>query len=231
MIKINPMPAQVDPVQLQRLATLAPADVGHVRYWGVVGGLQAIVPNQRVVGSAVTVLAPAFDSALIPHVIGMVRPGDFLIIDRLGDRRHACMGGVVALAAKLAGAVGVAVDGLVSDWDEIRDHDMPVWCAGTTALISKPLAAGGAINVPVVCGGVAVTPGDAVLADSTGICVMPADEIDDMVHAVARRKREAAGRIARLKAGEKLGALNGVSASIERALAAQRERRESPAGR
>lgn len=223
MIKIHPMPAPVNPALLAKLAELEPADVGHVRYWGVVGGLQAVIPDRRVVGTAVTVLAPPLDSALIPHVMGLVRPGDFLFIDRLGDRRHASLGGVVALAAKLAGAVGVAVDGLISDWDEVRERDLPVWCAGTTALISKALAAGGAINIPVVCGGVAVTPGDAVLADGSGICVLPANEIEEVVAAVAARKAEGKGRLARLMAGEKLGDLNGVSAQIERALAAQKK--------
>ena len=63
--------------------------------------------------------------------------------------RHACMGGVVALAAKVAGVAGVIIDGLACDFAEFVQYDLPVWCRGEAALTGKSLAMDGAINVPV----------------------------------------------------------------------------------
>jgi 4-hydroxy-4-methyl-2-oxoglutarate aldolase len=220
MFTIKPMPPGVDAGLLDRLVSVDVPDLGHLRYWGSPDPrIRPVLPGRKIVGTAVTVIAPALDSSIIPHALGLIRPGDILIVDRLGDDRHACMGGVVALAAKIAGAAGIIVDGWVTDFDEIRQHGLPVWCRGEAGAMSKLLAIGGAMNIPVNCGGVAVTPGDAVIADDCGICVLAPDEITDM-HAAAmdaRSKRPA--RLPRILAGEKLGSVNGVSARIEAALA------------
>lgn len=226
MFKIKPMPAPVDPGLLDRLRGLDLADLGHIRHWGFVDpALKPVSPGARVVGTAVTVVAPALDSSIIPHALGLVRPGDVLIVDRLGDERHACLGGVVALAAKTAGAAGIVVDGFVSDVQEIRRHGLPIWCRGDAALMSKLLVVGGAMNIPVSCGGVAVTPGDAVIADDAGICILPADEIEEMEAAILEAQRRRPERIERIRSGEKLGRVNGISARIEAALANPRAKR------
>src|SRR3546814_6555929 len=64
----------------------------------------------------------------------MVRPGDFLVVNRCGDRRHAAFGAVLALAAQKAGAVGVAIDGYACDLPEIREMGMPLWCLGASVV-------------------------------------------------------------------------------------------------
>lgn len=225
MIKIQPMPAQIQPEQLERLAQIDPATIGHFRHWGFVDpGIRPLIPQRRVVGTAVTVALPALDSILIHHVMGMVRPGDVLVIDRLGDRQHACMGGVVALAAKVAGVAAIILDGYACDFDEIRRHDLPLWCRGETALTAKFLAAGGAINIPVSCGGAAVCPGDAVLADSGGVCFLRADEVEEVCKIALPMQDREPSRVARLRTGEKLGIVNGSSARVEKAVVEQNER-------
>jgi 4-hydroxy-4-methyl-2-oxoglutarate aldolase len=225
LLKVNPMPTQVSKEKLDRLAQVDPATIGHFRHWGFSDPeLRPLIPRRRVVGTAVTVALPSIDSIFMHHVMGMVRPGDFLVVDRLGDRRHACMGGVVALAAKVAGVVGIAIDGYACDFDEIRQHDLPLWCRGETALTAKFLAAGGAINIPVVCAGAAVLPGDAVLADTGGICFLRPDEVDEACDIALPMQNREPSRIERLRAGEKLGAVNGSSARVEKALDAQREK-------
>lgn len=219
MITINLMPRPVDATLLEALRGVGTNDIGHLRYWGMMSPrLRPVTAGARIVGTAVTVIAPATDSAMIPHVLGLVRPGDVLVIDRLGDRLHACLGSVVTLAANIAGLAGIIVDGYATDFDEIREQGFPLWCRGEAAAMSKLQATAGAINIPVSCGGVAVTPGDAVLADAHGICVLPAQEIGPLVASIAAAAQKRPARIARLQAGEKLGDVNGISAKIAAAL-------------
>ena len=222
MIRVNPMPPQVDAALLKKLAQLDPVTIGHYREWGFVDpALRPIIPGRRVVGTAVTLITPAIDTSMIPYVLGMVRPGDVLVIDRLGDTRHACMGGVVALAAKVAGVAGVIIDGLACDFAEFVQYDLPTWCRGEAALTGKSLAMDGAINVPVACGGVAVMPGDAVLADTGGVYVVTAAEIEEIVAIGLPMQQREPGRLEELRAGKKLGVLGGATARVDAAIAAQ----------
>jgi 4-hydroxy-4-methyl-2-oxoglutarate aldolase len=225
MIRINPMPQQVEPALLKKLAQLDPVTIGHYREWGFVDpALRPVISGRRVVGTAVTLITPEIDTSMIPYVMGMVRPGDVLVIDRLGDRRHACMGGVVALAAKVAGVAAVIIDGLACDFAEFHQYDMPVWCRGEAALTGKSLAMDGAINVPVSCGGVAVLPGSAVLADTGGVFICDAGEIDEIFGIGLPMQQREPGRLDQLRAGEKLGIVGGATARVDAVLAAQRKK-------
>jgi regulator of RNase E activity RraA len=223
MIRIQPMPPSIDRALLDKLAQVDPVTVGHFREWGFIDpAIRPVIKGRRVVGTAVTVITAALDTSMIPYAIGQARPGDFLVIDRLGDMRHACMGGVVALAARLAGIVGVVIDGLACDFHEFEQYDLPVWCRGEAALTGKSLATDGALNVPVACGGVAVLPGDAVLADSGGIFICSREEIDEICETALPMQQREPATLARLRAGEKLGAISGSAARIEAALSKSR---------
>jgi 4-hydroxy-4-methyl-2-oxoglutarate aldolase len=224
VIKINPMPPPVDAALLTQLAEADTNDIGHLRFWGVMTPqLRPISDDMRVVGTCVTVIAPAIDSSMIPHVLGMTRPGDVLVIDRLGDDHHACLGSVVALAAQLSGVSGIIIDGYATDFAELRELKLPIWCRGEAAAMSKLLGIAGAINVPVCCGGVAVTPGDAVLADRFGVCILPPQEIESTIAAVSQARQKRPARLERVKSGEKLGVINGVSPKIEAQLRATKQ--------
>jgi 4-hydroxy-4-methyl-2-oxoglutarate aldolase len=230
MIKINPSSAQIDADSIRALASIDTNEIGHKRFWGVMSPtLRPVIPGRRAAGTAVTLAIPAFDSALIPYVLSMVRPGDFLVIDRLGDERHSCLGGTVTLAAKIAGVAGIVVDGYATDFEEIIENGVPVWCKGAAALTTKLLGIGGAINVPVSCGGVAVNPGDAVIADESGICILRPDEVQDVI--LASRAKPARDRAERLRAGEKLADLNGCKARVDAVLAEQEAARKKLIGK
>jgi len=223
MLKINPMPHQIDGELVRRLSDVDTATIGHFRYWGFVDpALRPVIRGRRIAGTAVTVAVPADDSCILQYALGMVRPGDFLVIDKLGDVRNACLGGIVAYAAKMAGVVGIALDGVACDFDQIRDCDLPVWCRGESALTDKLLAIGGAINIPVSCGGVAVTPGDAILADTGGILVLAPDEIEETIKAAMPRQNREPSLRERVRAGEKFGDITGSTKKIHVALEAQR---------
>src|SRR5258708_17125830 len=105
MDEINPLPPPVAPELLELLRKCRTESIGHHRHWGCVhGSIKPVMPEQRVVGTAVTVACPGHDSGMIPYAIGMLRPGDVLVIDRLGDNHNACSGGGTTLAATLTGA-------------------------------------------------------------------------------------------------------------------------------
>lgn len=226
MLKVNPMPRQADPALLARLREVDPTTIGHFRHYGFVDPqVRALILGRRVVGTAVTVCMPALDSALLHYVVSRCRPGDVLIIDRLGDRRHACMGGVVAAAMKVAGIAAVILDGLACDFVEIRELDLPVWCRGEAVLTAKFMGVGGAINIPVSCGGVAVTPGDIVLADSGGVLVLPpdADEIDYCIGKALAMQAGEPSMLQQIRTGARIGDISGANGRVDALLAAQEE--------
>ena len=103
--EIDPMPAQISAEVVALLEQTETATVGHWRHWGFCDrGIQPLLRRRRVAGTAVTLAIPGPDSTLLHHALGLLRPGDILVVDRLGDTRHACWGGGVTVAAKAAGA-------------------------------------------------------------------------------------------------------------------------------
>jgi regulator of RNase E activity RraA len=86
---------------------------------------------QRIVGTAVTLALPGADPSLLHHAVGLVRPGDVLIIDRLGDEVHACLGGGVAPALVRTGLAAVIPDGPCTDPAELRDVGLPTGPSGS----------------------------------------------------------------------------------------------------
>jgi len=217
--KIAEMPAPLAKTIVDKLMQCETATVGHWRHWGFMDRrIQPLLPGRRVVGCAVTIQIPAQDSTMLHHALGLLRPGDFAVVDRLGDDKHACWGGGVTKAAKAAKAVGGIVDGPCTDLTEIRDSDFPVWCRGLTPITTRLYNLGGTLNQIIACGGVAVRPGDAILADESGVLVLPRDEAETQADlAIARQER---GRVneAKVAAGEKLGAISGATKLVTEAL-------------
>jgi 4-hydroxy-4-methyl-2-oxoglutarate aldolase len=213
--RIAPMPPQIAPDVVAKLMKAETATVGHWRHWGFMDrGIQPLIRTKRVAGTAVTLAIPGPDSTLLHHALGLLRPGDILVVDRLGDDRHACWGGGVTIAAKAAGAAAGIVDGPCTDLTEIHDSDFPMWCRGMAPITTRIYNLGGLLNHPVSCGGVVVTPGDAVLADESGVLVLPPDEAEK--EADAAIARQARGEISqnRVRAGEKLGDISGATKMV-----------------
>ena len=204
MYVLNPLPSAVDPQLLELLAQAEPAVIGHFRYTGFMSpSIRAHSRDRRVAGTAVTVRAPGMDGAMIHYAVGQARPGDFLVVDRCGDMSIAAMGGAVAYAARAAGVVGIIVDGLVTDLGELRQYGVPVWSRGTSAVTVKTLGLGGEFCIPVSCGGVAVSPGDAILADENGILVINPTDIHEVATRAMKMSSDERLTLARIDAGEK----------------------------
>ena len=160
--------------------------LGHVIDEGFVDEkVRPLVRGVHVVGTAITVRLSDGDLDPIVPAVDMLQPGDVLVIDHGGREALACWGELTSLAAKRRGCIGVIVDGAVANLAEIEGHGLPTFARGVAALGGRRLSDGGGINVPVQCGGVAVHPGDLVLADDDGVVIVPPPRLDD-VYALAR---------------------------------------------
>jgi 4-hydroxy-4-methyl-2-oxoglutarate aldolase len=204
MYLLNPLPRAVDKALLDLLIQAEPATIGHFLHTGFMSSaIKAHFQDVRIVGTAVTVRAPGLDGAMVHYAVGQARPGDVLVIDRCGESTVACMGGAVAYAAKKAGIAGVIIDGLVTDLGELRQYGVPVWSRGSCAITTKVLGIGGEFCIPVSCGGVAVNPGDAIIADENGVLVLNPGDIEAAATRAMQMQKAEKLTLARLDAGEK----------------------------
>jgi 4-hydroxy-4-methyl-2-oxoglutarate aldolase len=215
------MPEPISPRLLDELRKVETATVGHFRHDGFLDPKIRAVTSNSAVGTAVTVRIPGADSALLHHAISLTRPGDFLVVDRVGDTRHACWGGVLTHAAQTSGLSGSVIDGLATDLHEVRAANFPLWCLGSSAITTKLLAFGGGLNVPVSCGGVAVKPGDAILADENGVVVLGLHEIEQVTDRALSMQDAELELLARISEGETLGAVSGATEMIDQAMREQ----------
>jgi regulator of RNase E activity RraA len=229
MYEINEMPAQVDPELLELLAQCRTESIGHHRHWGLVhGSIAATTPGTRVVGTVVTVACPGHDSGMIPYLIEMLRPGDVICIDRLGDNHNACWGGGTTLAAKLKGAVAVVIDGPSTGSSKFDEFELPGWIKGYSPITCHPYGNGGGINIPVSIGGAVVLPGYAMLADESGVLVLPRGDVRYLAEMAIGRQNGYPASHARMRAGEVEPAKRlGIRQKIAEGAAAERAARDA----
>jgi regulator of RNase E activity RraA len=220
---LNSLPPALEAKLVAKLLNAEPATIGHFRNTGFMDpALRAMQPDVRIAGPAVTVRAPGMDGTIVGYALGQVRRGDVLVIDRAGDHRHAAFGGLVAYACKVAGLAGVIIDGVATDIGEVRQYRVPLWCRGLSAVTTKRIGLAGEFCVPVSCGGVAVSPGDVIIADECGIVVLPRAEAEAAAErAIGMQDAEVNSR-KRLDAGEKLPDISGATKVLQEAMAKQK---------
>lgn len=144
-------------------------------------------PVRQLLGTAFTVKVPDGDNAFIHKALDLAEPGDVLVIDGNGCTSRSLMGEIMFTYAKNKGLAGIVVDGAIRDSDALReDVDLPVYAAAITP--QGPYKNGpGEINVPVACGGQVVFPGDILVGDADGVCVIRKEEAPKIT-ALAREK-------------------------------------------
>ncbi|MBV9783559.1 MAG: RraA family protein [Acidisphaera sp.] len=221
MFVLNDLPAPVPPDLLELLRNAEPATIGHFLHTGFMAPeIRCLVPGYvRVAGTAVTARCYGADTTIVHYALGQLRPGDILVLDRAGDVRHAACGGGVAFAARAAGCLGIVIDGMATDVQELREYGLPIWARGLSAVTGKRQFGHGEFCVPVACGGVAVAPGDAILADENGILVLPPEQIRSAAERAIAMQRDETQRLERVAAGERLPDINGTNARIREIMA------------
>jgi len=223
MFLLNELPPQIDAALISLLEQAEPATIGHFLDFGFVDpAIRAQWQVPRIAGTAVTVRCAGTDSTIVHYALGQLRAGDVLVIDRAGDSRHAAVGGGVAFAARAAGARGIVVDGVATDIAEIRDYKVPVWARGLSTVTTKRLFQQGEFCVPVAIGGVAVQPGDAILADENGVLVLNPSEVESAARRAIKMQADEGPRLAEVAKGNRLPELNGTNARLKEILELQK---------
>lgn len=215
-VTIGPTPSALPEELLEKLARVSFPTLGHYLEEGFADpGIVRLAGTTRVIGRAVTVRTTATDSTMLHHAAGLVEAGDVIVVDTGGDVRHAPLGEVVASALSFRGAAGAIVDGAATDIDEISGLGLPVYGRGLSMLTTKlhDIDAGG-LNIPVVCGGVVVRPGDVVLADANGVLFAPAAVLEQLIDTALEDDAEEPDLVQALRDGGRLGDLTGASATI-----------------
>ncbi|HET7101398.1 MAG TPA: RraA family protein [Terriglobia bacterium] len=158
--------------------------------------------RHRLCGSACTVHVFPGDNLMVHKALDIARPNEIVVIDAHGTRgMNAVLGDIVCTKAKHRGIAGFIVDGLVRDMPGIEDLDFPVFARGTTPV--GPLHRGpGEINCPISCGGVVVNPGDVVVADVSGIVVVPREWAEEILRRLEAHKAHQEKYLEAVRRGE-----------------------------
>lgn len=196
-------PPRADLTEVDKLAEYGVATVheaiGREGYLG-----PEIRPNQqgaRIAGTALTVVCWPGDNLMIHAAVEQARPGDIIVITTASPSSDGAFGELLATSLVAHGVRGLVTAGGVRDSSELREMGFPVWSASISAQGTVKETTG-SVNVPVVIGGQVIRPGDAVVADDDGVCVVARVNVAAAVTASAARVAKEDANRARLADGE-----------------------------
>ena len=167
----------------ERALKTDPAQIGHYVQGGYMSPeINPVNMDLKVIGPAFTIRLPSSDNTMYYYALQKAPKGSVIVIDRMGEHRVACIGGVAALCAKELGMAGIIVDGPSTDTREIMELNFPVFSTGRSAVTNTLKGVDGEYNIPIQCGGAVVNPGDIVYGDVDGVVVIPADKFESYVN-------------------------------------------------
>lgn len=143
-----------------------------MRFGALDGGIRPVWASPRVIGPALTVWARSADNLMMHKALSLAQEGDVLVVNTQGNVANAGFGELMATAAARVGLAAVIVDGVVRDGVELERIGLPVYARGLSPT-GCDKDGPGEIGTIVACGGVAVRPGDVVVADEDGVAVVP----------------------------------------------------------
>jgi 4-hydroxy-4-methyl-2-oxoglutarate aldolase len=162
--------------------------------------LRPVWSGAETSGTAVTVLAQPGDNWMIHVAVEQCQPGDILVVGCTTDNTDGMFGDLLATSLMARGVKGLIIDAGVRDAKSLREMGFPVWSKAISAK-GTVKATLGAVNVPVVCAGINVMPGDAVVADDDGVVVIGRKDAADVVARGEKRVADEDGKRRQLAAG------------------------------